>query len=156
MAKTQKELIEQLIKNGSNPVDVDVKNIKVKTFETWSRARLTFAQDVDAYVLQDDNTYQLGKDNVAFVSVFTIVNALRDTDDDWLIDHINENPKSLVILLKNAKLRMVPRMVKAGDILEGNDVPEDHDAIHWYVATIEFSDAARAQITRIADKMLGL
>ena len=156
MAKTQQEVIASLIKNGAKSENVTVKNVKVKTFETWSRAHLTFAQDVDAYVLQDDNTYQLGKNNAAFVSVFTIVNALRDTDDDWLIDHINENPKSLILLLKNAKLRMVPRMVKAGDILEGNDVPEDHDAIHWYIAAIEFSDAARAQITRIADKMLGL
>ena len=156
MAKTQQEVIDSLIKNGAASVNINVKNAKVKTFESWSRVRLTTEEEVDAYILQDDNTYQLGKDHVVFISLFSVVNALRDGDYDVVIDHIINNPQSLVVLLKKAKMHLVQQQVKAGDILESNDVPEDHDAIYWHCVSIDFDDAAKERLNRIIDKMLGI
>lgn len=157
MAQTQNEVITELSKNGAKSEQVVVKNLKVKTFEKYTRCRVTVDHEVDGYVSEDNGvTYKLGKTNVVFISLFNLVNALRDTEYDVVIDHICDHPQSMVVLLKDAKVTLVQQNVKAGDTPDGVDAPLEHDAIYWHCKSIEFSDAAKLRLDKIVDKMLGL
>lgn len=154
---TQCELIAQLLKDGATKTSTSVKRVQVQTLQSWTRVRLEVKDKVDAYVRQEDDSYKLDKDNVVFLSVFNIVNALRDTDNDILIDHILANPKSLIVLLKDAKLSLVERKVSEGDTID--DVVADHDTIFWYCQSIEFAPVHTTEhgaITRIVDNILGI
>lgn len=151
---TQQELIAQLIKNGATKTSVQVKRAQVTILSTWTRLRLEVDTQVDAYISDDEGNYKLGKDNVVFLSLYNLVNALRNDDLDVLIDHLLEHPKALTILLKNAKLSLVERKVSVGDTIDG--VVADHDAIYWYCDGITFSDAAKTHIDRVIDDILGI
>lgn len=151
---TQQELIAQLIKDGATKTSVQVKRAQVTILSTWTRLRLEVDAQVDAYISDDDGNYKLGKDHVVFLSLYNLVNALRDGDFDILIDHLLANPKALAILLKNAKLSLVERKVSAGDTIDG--VVTDHDAIYWYCDGVAFDDAAQARIDKIIDSILGI
>lgn len=112
-------------------------------------------KQVDGYVQQDDLSYKLDKVDVVFLSLFNVVNALRDTEYDVVIDHILDHPQSVVVLLKDADITLVEQQVKAGDVVDGGE-PVDHDCIYWWVKDIKFSDRAKMQLDKIVDKMLGL
>lgn len=155
MAKTQQEVIASLIKNGAKSENVTVKNTKVKVLDKYARCRVVLNKQVDGYVQQDDLSYKLDKVDVVFLSLFNVVNALRDTEYDVVIDHILDNPQSAVVLLKDADMTLVEQQVKAGDVINDGE-PEDHDCIYWWVKDIEFSDRAKMQLDKIVDKMLGL
>lgn len=156
MAKTQQEVIASLIKNGAKSENVTVKNVKVKTFDKYTRCRMVLNKQVDGYVLQEDNvSYKLDKVDTVFISLFNIANALRDSDYDIVIDHICDHPQSAVVLLKASDLTLVEQQVKAGDVIDGGE-PVDHDCIYWWVKDIKFSDRAKMQLDKIVDKMLGL
>lgn len=156
MAKTEMEIITELLKNGAKSESITVKNLKVKTYERYTRCRLTTDKDVDGYVEQDDKSYKLDKTNVVFIGLFNLVNALRDTEYDVVIDHICDHPQSAVILFKDAKLTLVEQQVKKGDTIEGATEPAEHDCIYWHCQKVEFSDVAKARLDKIVDKMLGL
>lgn len=151
---TQQELIAQLIKDGATKTSVQVKRAQVTILSTWTRLRLEVDTQVDAYISDDEGNYKLGKDNVVFLSLYNLVNALRNDDLDVLIDHLLEHPKALTILLKNAKLSLVERKVSVGDTIDG--VVVDHDAIYWYCDGITFSDTAKTHIDRVIDDILGI
>lgn len=155
MAKTQQEVIASLIKNGAKSENVTVKNVKVKTFDKYTRCRMVLNKQVDGYVQQDDLSYKLDKVDVVFLSLFNVVNALRDTEYDVVIDHILDNPQSAVVLLKDADMTLVEQKVTAGDTGDDGE-PVDHDCIYWWVKDIEFSERAKKQLDKIVDKMLGL
>lgn len=155
MAKTQQEVIASLIKNGAKSENVTVKNTKVKVLDKYARCRVVLNKQVDGYVQQDDLSYKLDKVDVVFLSLFNVVNALRDTEYDVVIDHILDNPQSAVVLLKDADMTLVEQQVKAGDVINDGE-PEDHDCIYWWVKDIEFSDRAKMQLDKIVNKMLGL
>lgn len=155
MAKTQQEVIASLIKNGAKSENVTVKNTKVKVLDKYARCRVVLNKQVDGYVQQDDLSYKLDKVDVVFLSLFNVVNALRDTEYDVVIDHILDNPQSAVVLLKDADMTLVEQQVKAGDVINDGE-PEDHDCIYWWVKDIEFSERAKKQLDKIVDKMLGL
>lgn len=155
MAKTQNEVIAELLKNGAKSENVKVKNTKVKVLDKYTRCRVVLDKQVDGYVQQDDLSYKLDKVDTVFLSLFNIVNALRDTEYDVVIDHILDHPQSVVVLLKNADITLVEQQVKAGDIINGGE-PEDHDCIYWWVKSVTFNESAKAQLDKIVDKMLGL
>ena len=144
-----------LLKNGAKSENVKVKNTKVKVLDKYTRCRVVLDKQVDGYVQQDDMSYKLDKVDVVFLSLFNVVNALRDTEYDVVIDHILEHPQSIIVLLKNADITLVEQQVKAGDIINDGE-PEDHDCIYWWVKSIEFHESAKAQLDKIVDKMLGL
>lgn len=155
MAKTQQEVIASLIKNGAKSENVTVKNTKVKVLDKYARCRVVLNKQVDGYVQQDDLSYKLDKVDVVFLSLFNVVNALRDTEYDVVIDHILDNPQSAVVLLKDADMTLVEQKVTAGDTGDDGE-PVDHDCIYWWVKDIEFSERAKKQLDKIVDKMLGL
>ena len=155
MAKTQNEVIASLIKNGAKSENVKVKNTKVKVLDKYTRCRVVLDKQVDGYVQQDDLSYKLDKVDVVFLSLFNVVNALRDTEYDVVIDHILDNPQSAVVLLKDADMTLVEQKVTAGDTGDDGE-PVDHDCIYWWVKDIKFSDRAKMQLDKIVDKMLGL
>ena len=155
MAKTQQEVIASLIKNGAKSENVTVKNTKVKVLDKYARCRVVLNKQVDGYVQQDDLSYKLDKVDVVLLSLFNVVNALRDTEYDVVIDHILDNPQSAVVLLKDADMTLIEQQVKTGDVINDGE-PEDHDCIYWWVKNIEFSERAKKQLDKIVDKMLGL
>ena len=155
MAKTQNEVIAELLKNGAKSENVKVKNTKVKVLDKYTRCRVVLDKQVDGYVQQDDLSYKLDKVDTVFLSLFNVVNALRDTEYDVVIDHILDHPQSVVVLLKNADITLVEQQVKAGDTINGGE-PEDHDCIYWWVKSVTFSESAKTQLDKIVDKMLGL
>ena len=49
MAKTQNEVIAELLKNGAKSENVKVKNTKVKVLDKYTRCRVVLDKQVDGY-----------------------------------------------------------------------------------------------------------
>ena len=140
MAKTNQEVCADLIKNGAKRISGSIQRASVQILADWTRIRVELDTKVPAYIRQDDGTYVLGEDNVLFISMYGLTNGLRGTTYDVLLDHINNNPKSIQLVFKDAKVVMIPQMVKEGDVDDKGDVA-DHDTIWWHCQTLEIAGA---------------
>lgn len=155
MAKTNKEICAELVKNGAKRVPTSVNRASAQVLATWTRVRLELKDKVVAYIKQDDETYKLGEDNIAFVSLFNLLNGLRDTEFDTLMDHIKKVPTTVPFLFKDAKVTLVAQMLKEGDV-DSTGEPVDHDTIYWHVESVELDGSGKQWATRTIMGLLGI
>lgn len=155
MAKTNKEICAELRKNGAKSVTSSINRASAQVLADWTRVRIELDAKVPAYIRQDDDSYQLGEDNVLFISLYGLLNGLRDTEYDVLIDHLKNNPKAVNILFKDAKAVFIPQMVKEGDVdADGNAA--DHDAIYWHCESVSFSGVGEQWAQKTVLGVLGI
>jgi len=160
---TNKEIAEQLVKNGCNLVKCTVKNVTVTVLETYTRLGLTIDKEIDGYVSKDDGaTYEPAKVRTVFVSAYSIGSLMKDKDDTaFAANHLMENPAGLAIILSRAKINVVQQKVKEGESYKNpfsetaEAVTFDHDTIINYVTSIELSEFGLKKLDKLADKMLG-
>ena len=155
MAKTNQEICAELVKNGAKKVNSSINHATAQVLADWTRVRVELDVKVPAYIRQEDGTYKLSEDNVLFISLYGLLNGLRDTEYDVLIDHIKNNPKAVNILFKNAKAVFIPKMIKEGDVdADGNAA--DHDAIYWYCESVTFTGVGEQWAQKTVLGVLGI
>ena len=161
---TNKEIAEQLVKNGCNLVKgLVVKNVTVNVLQNYTRLGITINKEVDGYVSKDDGaTYEPAKVNVIFVSAYSIGSLMKDDDNAaFAANHLMQNPSGLAIILSRAKIDVVQQHVKEGETYKNpfsetaEEVVFDHDTVINYVTNIALSDFGLQKLDKLADKMMG-
>ena len=158
------DAVASLRKAGAkSETDVIVKNITIVDCNNWTKVALTLNREVDGAVSDEDGNWSIGKTNVVFMSLYSIVGTLKNTDDTIAIaSYIAKHPTSLQIILSGAKIELLQQEVKANETYinaftnEEVEYESDHDSIFNHVVSIVISDKGHRAIEKIEDKLLGL
>ena len=158
------DAVASLRKAGAkSETDVIVKNITIADCNNWTRVALTLNREVDGAVSDEDGNWSIGKTNVVFMSLYSIVGTLKNTDDTIAIaSYIAKHPTSLQIILSGAKIELLQQKVKANETYinaftnEEVEHDSDHDSLFNHLVSVEFTDKALRAIEKIEDKLLGL
>ena len=157
------DAVASLRKAGAKSETVTIVNVTVTDLKTWTRISLTLNREVDGPVCDSEGNWSMGKTRVVFVSFYSILNLLKNTNDTMAITgHIVDNPTSLQIILSGAKTEILQQEVKANATYinaftgEETEHDSDHDSIFNHLVSIEFTDKGRRAIEKIEDHLLGL
>ena len=160
----KKEVIAQLLKNGSKMVkDLQVKNVTVAPQENYVRLGLTLNNPVEGMVTKDNGKKKKkGETKVIFVSLFSIISLLKDTDDAaFAADHLTQHPEAMNVILSRAKIDIIQEPVVSGQEYKNpwSDNTEatvfDHDTIINHVVELKLSDFAVRKLDSLANALLG-
>ena len=158
------DAVASLRKAGAkSETDVIVKNITIADCNNWTRVALTLNREVDGAVTDEDGNWSIGKTNVVFMSLYSIVGTLKNTDDTLAVaSYIAKHPTSLQIILSGAKIELLQQEVKANETYinaftgEETEHESDHDSLFNHLVDVEFSCKGRIAIEKIEDHLLGL
>lgn len=160
---TFNDAVASLRKTGATSETVTIMNVTVVDRGNWTRIGLTLNREVDGPVCDSEGQWSMGKTRVVFVSLFSILGLLKNTNDTMAITgHIVDNPTSLQIILNGAKVEILQQYVKANEtyinVFTGEEVEHDcdHDSIFNHLVSIEFTAKAQRAIEKIEDKLLGI
>ena len=152
-----------LRKNGAKSEKVTVMNVTVVDRGNWTNIALTLNREVDGAVCDSEGQWSMGKTNVVFISFYSILRTLKNTDETIVItDHIAKNPTALQIIMNGANIEILQQEVKAHasyiDAFKGEEVEHelDHDSLFNHLVSIAFSDKGQRAIEKIEDHLLGL
>jgi len=157
------DAVAALRKSGAKSETVTIVNVTVVDCKTWTRIALTLNREVDGAVCDQDGNWSMGKTRVVFLSLYSVLSTLKNTNDTLAITgHIADNPTALQIILCGAKVELLQQEVKAHATYvnaftgEETEYESDHDSLFNHIVTIEFSDKGHRAIEKIEDKLLGL
>lgn len=159
----RKEIIEQLVKKGSNMIrNVKVKNVTVTNLENYTRLGLTLDRPVKGMVEDENHKWVEGETNVIFVSLFSITSILKDNDDAaFAANHLVKNPDGMSIVLSRATIDIIQESVKEKEEYvnpwseNGTATIFQHDTIINHVVGLTLSDFAIRKLDKLADAILG-
>lgn len=168
---SQKEIVAELLKNGAEMVEnVKVEGVKVtpctsdETGEIYYRVAMTTDKPIKTMRANEDGTFVEGTINVVMELFSNLLGALR-TNDEYkkVINHINEHPKSLEILMAGCKMDIITVKVKAGSIYknpfsrsesEGREVK--NNTFYHHVTNITPSKSNLCDINAVIKSILGI
>ena len=156
------QVISNLVKNGGVVLkDLKVKNVNVTVKENYTRVALTLDKEVDGYTSEDGVTFEKGKTNVIFLSLFSISSILKDNEDtafaaSYAVEHIN----TVKVLLSGANISIIQESVAEGQeyINPWSDNAEptvfDHATIINHLTDIKLGKFGEKALEAIFNKML--
>lgn len=153
------ELKNELVKG------VKINNITVTPQENYVRLGLTTKTPIKAYVADSKipGKFELGENNIIFVSLYSIAAVLRDVDQArFAVDHMINNPESTKIILDGAKLDIIQEHVSANTEYVNPWSKEEkpklftHDQIINHVIDVQLSDFALSNLKDLAKDMMGI
>ena len=154
--------VAALRKSGAKSENVTIMNVIVKNCDTWTRIVLTLDKDVMGYVADENGEYRKGTTHVVFLSLYSIIDLLKNTDDTRAIaSYVVAHPTALQILLSSAKVELLQEEIAANatyvNHFTGEEVENesDHNSIFNHIVTITLSDKGLKTVERIEDKLLG-
>lgn len=157
------DAVAALRKSGANSEHVTIVNVTVTTLDKWTRIGLALNNEVNGAVIDEENNWSIGKTRFVFLSLFSILDLLKNTDETLAIaSHIANHPSALQVILVGAKIELLQQEVKAHSTYvnaftgEEAEHDSDHDSIFNHIVSIDFSEKAIRAIERIEDKLLGL
>ena len=157
------DAVAALRKSGAKSETVTICNVTITDCKNWTRIALTLNREVDGPVCDSEGQWAMGKTRVVFVSLYSILGLLKNTNETLAItNHIANNPTALQIILCGAKTEILQQEVKANETYinaftgEETEHESDHDSIFNHLVSVEFTDKALRAIEKIEDKLLGL
>ena len=156
------DAVAVLRKSGTSE-NVTIVNVTVTSLDKWTRIALTLNREVNGSVIDEENNWTMGKTRVVFISLFSILSLLKNTEDTLAItSHIANHPSALQVILVGAKVELLQQEVKAHstytNVFTGEESEHDcdHDSIFNHIVSIDFTEKNRRAIEKIEDKLLGL
>ena len=156
------DAVAVLRKSGASE-NVTIVNVTITSLDKWTRIALTLNREVNGSVIDEENNWTMGKTHVVFISLFSILGLLKNTEETLAItSYIANHPTALQVILSNAKIELIQQEVKAHstytNVFTGEEAEYDceHDSIFNNIVSIEFSEKSRRAIEKIEDKLLGL
>ena len=156
------DAVAVLRKSGTSET-VNIMNVTVTDLDKWTRIALTLNREVNGAVIDSEGNWTMGKTHVVFISLFSILGLLKNTEETLAItSYIANHPTALQVILSNAKIELIQQEVKAHstyiNVFTGEESEHDcdHDSIFNHIVSIEFTEKAIRGIERIEDKLLGL
>ena len=157
------DAVAALRKSGAKSETVTIVNVTVTDCKSWTRVALTLNREIDGAVCDSEGNWSMGKTRVVFVSLYSILSLLKNTNETLAItNHIANNPTALQVILSGAKGELLQQEVKANatyvNAFTGEEVEHesDHDSIFNHLVSVEFTDKGHRAIEKIEDKLLGL
>lgn len=158
------DAVASLRKAGAkSETDLTIKNVTVTEYEKWTRIGLTLNREVDGPIADADGNWRMGKTHVVFLSLYSVLCLLKNTDATVTIaNYIANHPAALQVILSGAKGELLQQEVKAHATYvnaftgEETDYDSDHDSIFNHLVSIELSDKGQRAVEKIEDKLLGL
>lgn len=157
------DAVAALRKSGATSEIVTIMNVTVTDCKNWTRMALTLNREVDGPVSDEDNNWSMGKTRVVFMSLYSILGLLKNTNDTLAISsYVADHPSALQVILCGAKGELLQQKVKAHATYvnvftdEETEHDSDHDSIFNHLVSIEFTDKGHRAIEKIEDKLLGL
>lgn len=158
------EAVASLLKAGAKKESgLIVKNVTVTELDNYTRIALTIDKEIDGAVSDENGAWSIGKTRIVFVSLYSVIGLLKNTDDAMTIaSYVVNAPKALQVLLSGAKISIAQQSVGAHATYvnawtgEETEHDSDHDSIFNHLIAIEFTDKGRRAIEKIEDKLLGL
>ena len=152
-----------LRKNGAKSETVTIVNVTVTDLKNWTRIALTLDHEVDGPICDSEGNWTMGKTRVIFVSLYSILALLKNTDDTLAVaSYIANHPTALQVVLVGAKSELLQQEVKAHstyvNAFTGEEVEHesDHDSLFNHLVSVALSDKGLRAIEKIEDKLLGL
>lgn len=158
------EVIKSLIDAGAESVkNLVVKNVTVTPQENYTRVALTIDKPIKGMVQNDKNEWVEGETKVIFVSAYSIASLLKDNDDAaFAVNHILENPNSLMVILAKATINILIESVTKGQAYKNpwsesdKSTVFDHDTFIDHITSITLTEKAISKLDKIADSLLGI
>ena len=157
------DAVAALRKSGTKSEIVTICNVTLTDCKNWTRVALTLNREVDGPVCDSEGQWSIGKVRVVFVSLYSIISLLKNTNDTLAITgHIANNPTALQIILCGAKVELLQQEVKAHATYvnaftgEETEHESDHDSLFNHLVDVEFTDKGHRAIEKIEDKLLGV
>ena len=168
---TQKEIVAELVKNGAELVEnVKIDGVKVtdqtseETGEMYYRVSISTDKPIKAMRNDGNGNYIEGTINVVMELFSNLVGAVRACDDyRKIINHIQEHPKSLEVLLSGAIMDVVVVAVKKDSVYknpfsrsesEGRIVK--NDTFYHHVVNIRTTKSNLTDINEIKKALMGI
>ena len=155
-------IISNLVKKGGIVIkDLKVKNVNVTVKENYTRVALTLDKEVDGYTSEDGVTFEKGKTNVIFLSLYSISSILKDDEDtafaaSYAVEHIN----TVKVLLSGANISIIQEQVEEGEDYvnpwseNSEPVKFDHSTIINHLTDIKLGKFGEKALEAIFNKML--
>ena len=157
------DAVAALRKSGANSEHVTIVNVTVTDCGNWTRIGLALNREVNGAVTDSEGNFSIGKTRFVFISLFSILDLLKNTEETLaIVSHIANHPSALQVVLVGAKCEVLQQEVKAHSTYvnaftgEESEHDYDHDSIFNHIVSIDFSEKAIRAIEKIEDKLLGL
>ena len=157
------DAVAALRKSGATSEIATILNVTISDCKNWTRIGLTLNREVAGPVCDEEGQWSMGKTRVVFVSLYSILGLLKNTNDTMAITgHIVDNPTSLQIILNGATVEILQQEIKANEtyvnVFTGEEVEHDcdHHSLFNHLVSIEFTAKAQRAIEKIEDKLLGI
>ena len=157
------DAVASLRKAGATSEHVTICNVTVTDLKSWTRISLTLDREVDGAVCDSDGNWSMGKTRVVFVSLYSVLGLLKNTNETLAItNHIATYPTALQIILCGATVELLQQEVKANEtyvnVFTGKETEHeyDHDSLFNHLVSIELSDKGHIGIEKIENKLLGI
>ena len=159
-----KDVKATLLKQGAEEIKgLTIKNAIVTKMPNYVRVGISLDKPIKAYVANEDGDYELGENNIIFVSNFSIANILRDNDDCcYCVNYLLEHNEALGAILQKAKISIIQQHIEEGKTYQNlfnpnaDEVTFDHNVIINDVVSIELSPIGLKLLEKITDKILEL
>lgn len=148
----------------NNVVITRIRNVNVTDMTTWQRVALTLDNPVKGYVADEDGNYKEGETNIIFVSAFSLIAAVRETEYACIGDFLRENPNIFKAILSRAKIEIVQEAVAEGQEYhnpfsssEDNVSVVEHNSYYNHVTQIlEFGKIGEAIALGTIEQVTGI
>lgn len=109
--KDFKKIASELKSIKANNVAIaHVCNVNVTDMTTWQRVSLTLDTPVKGYVADEEGNYKEAETNIIYVSSFSLIAALRETEYACIGDYLRDNPNAIKAVLSRAKIEIVQEL----------------------------------------------
>lgn len=157
------DAVAALRKSGANSEHVTIMNVTITDLDKWTRIGLALDREVNGIISDEDGNRSIGKTRFVFLSLFSILDLFKNTEETLtIVSHIANHPSALQVILSGAKVELLQQEVKAHSTYtnaftgEESEHDYDHDSIFNHIVSIDFSEKSCRAIERIEDKLLGL
>ena len=163
--KDFKKVVDELKSVKVNNVAIaHVRNVNVTDMTTWQRVSLTLDTPVKGYVPDEEGNYKEGEINIIYVSSFSLIAALRETEYACIGDYLRDNPNAIKAVLSRAKIEIVQEAVAEGQEYhnpfssnEDNASVVEHNSYYNHVTQIlEFGKIGEAVAVGIVEQVTGV
>lgn len=161
-----KNTVKKLLADGCKKVSgLRIKNVNVTEKDNYTMISLSIASFIDGFISKDNGvTYEKGKTNTIFTSIFAIAGAMKEDEDlAWLANSINERPEALTLILNGGNVDIIQQEIPAGTEYvnpfstkeDAEPTVYDHDIIINYIVAFHLGKTGQRMADRLADKILG-
>lgn len=126
-------------------LSVKVKSARLFENEFESNVTFKFDKEFEGIIKDDTGNFVEGVTNRVVMPIKKLIYLLSEADEQFALfigcaGRLNQ--AAIALLLTGAKMTIVRKFFAAGEILEGNDTPQEHDGYSTTIVDVAFTSIA--------------